>query len=114
LRDLYDLRHTYATFALRSMVPVFAASRFICSSIAMIDHHSGHLAHDSRQHAVSLLDALACEETVDAAWTSQRMPVNAVRETTSRPHARRSRRVVDARWTPRLIPAATPERERAD
>ena len=40
------------------------------SSIAMIDHHYGHLAHDSRQHAVSLLDALAYERAVDAAWTS--------------------------------------------
>jgi integrase len=29
LRDLYDLRHTYATFALRAGVPVFALSRFI-------------------------------------------------------------------------------------
>jgi integrase len=27
LRDLYDLRHTYATFALRAGVPVFALSR---------------------------------------------------------------------------------------
>jgi integrase len=29
LRDLYDLRHTYATFALRAGVPVFAVSRFM-------------------------------------------------------------------------------------
>ena len=27
LRDLYDLRHTYATFALRAGIPVFALSR---------------------------------------------------------------------------------------
>jgi hypothetical protein len=27
--DLYDLRHTYATFALRAGVPVFALSRFM-------------------------------------------------------------------------------------
>jgi integrase len=39
LRDLYDLRHTYATFALRAGVPVFAVSRFMGSSVAMIDHH---------------------------------------------------------------------------
>ena len=37
LRDLYDLRHTYATFALRAGVPVFALSRFMGTSIAMID-----------------------------------------------------------------------------
>ena len=58
LRDLYDLRHTYATFALRAGVPVFALSRFMGTSIAMIDLHYGHLAVDSYQHAVSLLDAL--------------------------------------------------------
>ena len=28
LRDVYDLRHTYATFALRAGVPVFAVSQF--------------------------------------------------------------------------------------
>ena len=69
LRDLYDLRHTYATFALRAGVPVFALSRFMGTSIAMIDLHYGHLAVDSYQHAVSLLDALALERAVDAGWT---------------------------------------------
>ena len=33
----------------------------------MIDRHYGHLAHDGRGHAVSLLDALAFERAVDAA-----------------------------------------------
>ena len=47
LRDLYDLRHTYATFALRAGVPVFALSRFMGTSIAMIDLHYGHLAVDT-------------------------------------------------------------------
>ena len=51
LRDLYDLRHTYATFALRAGLPVFALSRFMGTSIAMIDLHYGHLAVDSYQHA---------------------------------------------------------------
>jgi hypothetical protein len=41
LRDLNDLRHTHATFALRAGVPVFALSRFMGTSIAMIDYHSG-------------------------------------------------------------------------
>jgi hypothetical protein len=40
-------------------VPVFALSRFMGTSIAMIDLHYGHLALDSYRHAVSLLDALA-------------------------------------------------------
>jgi integrase len=101
LRDLYDLRHTYATFALRTGVPVFALSRFMGTSIAMIDLHYGHLAVDSHEHAVSLLDALALERAVDAGWTSNRRPVIARSDSVSRPRGRRSRRVVDARWTSR-------------
>jgi integrase len=101
LRDLYDLRHTYATFALRAGVPVFAVSRFMGTSIAMIDLHNGHLAVDSYQHAVSLLDALALERAVDAGWTSARRPAEPRSDSLSRPRGRHSRRLVDARWTPR-------------
>ena len=107
LRGLYDLRHTYATFALRAGIPVFAVSRFMGSSIAMIDRHYGHLAHDSREHAVSLLDALAYERAVDAAWTSQRMPLMPFRKPVSNGRGRRSRRGVGARWTPRLVSVAS-------
>jgi integrase len=107
LRDLYDLRHTYATFALRAGVPVFAVSRFMGSSIAMIDHHYGHLAHDSREHAVSLLDALALERAVDAGWTPARTTAKPHPTSLSGPPRLRSRRAVNARWTsgPRLVAA---------
>jgi integrase len=107
LRDLYDLRHTYATFALRAGVPVLALSRFMGTSIAMIDLHYGHLAVDSYQHAVSLLDALALERAVDAGWTPARMPAKSRSVTVSGPLGRRSRRVVDARWTLRRQAVAT-------
>jgi integrase len=113
LRGLYDLRHTYATFALRAGISVFAVSRFMGSSIAMIDRHYGHLAHDSREHAVSLLDALAFERAVDAAWTSPPAPRQAVRKTVSRTRARQPRRAVDARWTPRLVSVASIDDERS-
>jgi hypothetical protein len=103
LRDLYNLRHTYATFALRA-VPVFALSRFMETSIAMIDLHDGHLAVDSHQHAVSLLDALALARAVDAGWTSARRPAKPQNDTVSRPRGRRPRRAVDARWTSRSEP----------
>lgn len=112
-RDLYDLRHTYATFALRAGIPVFAVSRFIGSSIAMIDHHYGHLAHDSRQHAVSLLDALAVERAVDAAWTSAPARLTPLHNDDSQARGRRSRQRVDARWTPHLLTVASPENERS-
>src|SRR5712691_3103788 len=98
-RHLYDLRHTYATFALRAGVSVFAVSRFMGSSIAMIDYHYGHLARDSREHAVSLLDALAIERAVDAGWTSPATLANPLANRVSKPHRRES---VDVRWTPRV------------
>ncbi len=107
LRDLYDLRHTYATFALRAGVPVFALSRFMGTSIAMIDLHYGHLAVDSHQHAVSLLDALALERAVDAGWTPARRPAKPHHDTVSRPPGRRSQQAVDARWTPMSEAPAT-------
>jgi hypothetical protein len=107
LRDLYDLRHTYATFALRAGVPVFALSRFMGTSIAMIDLHYGHLAVDSYQHAVSLLDALALERAVDAGWTPARKSAKLHGDTVSRPHKSVSRRAVDAWWTSRPSRVAT-------
>jgi len=101
LRDLYDVRHTYATFALRAGVPVFALSRFMGTSIAMIDLHYGHPAVDSHEHAVSLLDALALERAVDAGWTSARRAAKLHHDTVSGPRRSHSRRAVDARWTSR-------------
>jgi integrase len=86
IRGLYDMRHTYATFALRAGVPVFAVSRFIGSSIAMIDRHYGHLARDSREHAVALLDALALERAVDARWTPNGSRTNALSNNDSKPY----------------------------
>ena len=100
LRHLYDLRHTYATFALRAGVSVFAVSRFMGSSIAMIDRHYGHLARDSREHAVSLLDALALERAVDAGWTSHRNGTKPLSAGDSGHRRKQSRRAVDVRWTP--------------
>ena len=64
---------------------MFALSRFMGTSIAMIDLHYGHLAIDSYQHAVSLLDALALERAVDAGWTSARRSGKPHRDTISRP-----------------------------
>lgn len=92
---------------------MFAVSRFMGSSIAMIDHHYGHLAHDSRQHAVSLLDALALERAVDAAWTSAHARPKPLRNSESRPRRRRSHQRVDARWTSRLLAVVPPENERS-
>jgi integrase len=58
-RRIYDLRHTFATFALRAGVSTFDLSRYMGTSLAMIDRHYGHLARDGREHAIRLLDTFA-------------------------------------------------------
>jgi len=88
----------------RSSSATFAVSRFMGSSIAMIDYHYGHLARDSREHAISLLDALAFERAVDAGWTPPATLANPL----SKPRRRRSRKPVDVRWTSRRKIVASP------
>jgi integrase len=75
LRRVYDLRHTFATFALRAGISTFELSRYMGASLTMIDRHYGHLARDGRQHAIRLLDMFGGDNpadvhAVDAAWTS--------------------------------------------
>ncbi len=71
-RRMYDLRHTFATFALRAGISTF---RYMGASLTMIDRHYGHLARDGREHAIRLLDELnagavdAGGRSVDAAGT---------------------------------------------
>jgi integrase len=77
-RRVYDLRHTFATFALRAGISTFDLSRYMGTSLAMIDRHYGHLARDGREHAIRLLDTYRAAETldvhaVDAAWTPNAM-----------------------------------------
>jgi integrase len=73
LRRVYDLRHTFATFALRAGISTFELSRYMGASLTMIDRHYGHLARDGREHAIRLLDLFTAAEpdvhAVDAAWT---------------------------------------------
>jgi hypothetical protein len=86
---------------------VFAVSRFMGSSIAMIDYHYGHLARDSREHAVSLLDALAIERAVDAGWTPPATPANPLTDRVLKPRRARRRKSVDVRWSPRTKTVAS-------
>ena len=92
-------------------MPVFAVSRFIGSTTAMNDRQYGHLARDSHVHAVSLLDALALERAVDAAWTSHRSRANALSNRNTRLPRRLAHRSVDALWTPRLVLVAPADNE---
>ena len=80
VRRVYDLRHTFATFALRAGISTFDLSRYMGASLTMIDRHYGHLARDGRDHAINLLDSHARpDETsvhgVDIAWALHQQAV---------------------------------------
>jgi integrase len=89
LRRIYDLRHTFATFALRAGISTFDLSRYMGASLTMIDRHYGHLARDGRQHAIRLLDELSAGQR--PRWT-----------------------LVDAASTPKSAPAAGPDNGSSD
>lgn len=76
IRRVYDLRHTFATFALRAGVSIFALSRYMGASLTMIDRHYGHLTSDGGDHARRLLDLYSAAQKrpwtlVDVPWTLQ-------------------------------------------
>jgi hypothetical protein len=51
----------------------FELSRYMGTSLGMIDRHYGHLARDGREHAIKLLDHFTGAEpnvhAVDVRWT---------------------------------------------
>lgn len=59
LRRVYDLRHTFATCALRAGISTIELSRYLGASLTMIARHYGHLARDGREHAIRPLDGLS-------------------------------------------------------
>jgi integrase len=76
IRRVYDLRHTFATFALRAGISTHALSCYMGASLTMIDRHYGHLTSDAAEHARELLDGYSALKgrpwtPVDARWTSQ-------------------------------------------
>ena len=75
IRRPYDLRHTYATFALRAGISIFDLSRFMGASLAMIDRHYGHLASDGRDPRGRAARRLrAGFRRMDVGWTSPQNP----------------------------------------
>ena len=81
LRRVYDLRHTFATFALRAGISTFDLSRYMGASLTMIDRHYGHLARDGREHAIRLLDELSAANVHGGRWWTlggRRTPATAV------------------------------------
>jgi hypothetical protein len=79
LRRVYDIRQTFATFALRAGISTFDLSRYMGTSLAMIDRHYGHLARDEREHAIRLLDTYRDTEPLDVHAVDTRWTLNDTR-----------------------------------
>src|SRR4051794_31090968 len=80
LRRVYDLRHTFATFALRAGISTFDLSRYMGASLTLIDRHYGHPTRDGREQPIRLLDdyadiRAAGVQALDVRWPSQPLVV---------------------------------------
>ena len=56
-RRVYDLRHSFATWALDAGLSIFELARYMGTSSQMIDRVYGHLAHGAEDSARARLDA---------------------------------------------------------
>jgi integrase len=61
-RRIYDLRHTYASFALDAGISIFELSRFMGCGVRVIDRTYGHLVVGSEARAREKLEARAQRE----------------------------------------------------
>jgi integrase len=56
-RRIYDLRHSFATWALDAGLSIFELARYMGTSVEMIDRTYGHLAQGAEDAARGKLDA---------------------------------------------------------
>ena len=61
-KRIYDLRHTFATFAIHALVPSFIIARVMGTSEAMLRRHYGHLLPDTDELVIERLNAYAASE----------------------------------------------------
>jgi integrase len=61
-RRPYDLRHTFASFALDAGISIFELSRYMGTGVRVIDRTYGHLVPGSEDRARERLDARAARE----------------------------------------------------
>ncbi len=61
-RRIYDLRHSFATWALAAGLSIFELARYMGTSVDMIDRTYGHLARGSEDVARAKLDAQATHD----------------------------------------------------
>ena len=58
-KRIYDLRHTFATFAIHALIPSFIIARVMGTSEAMLRKHYGHLPPDTDDLVIERLNAYA-------------------------------------------------------
>ena len=56
-RRIYDMRYSFATWALDAGLSIFDLSRYMGTSVEMIDRTYGHLAQGAEESARAKLDA---------------------------------------------------------
>ena len=56
-RRIYDMRHSFATWALDAGLSIFHLSRYMGTRVEMIDRTYGHLAQGAEESARAKLDA---------------------------------------------------------
>jgi integrase len=56
-RRIYDMRHSFATWALDAGLSMFELARYMGTSVEMIDRTYGHLAQGAEEAASAKLDA---------------------------------------------------------
>jgi integrase len=64
-RRIYDMRHSFATWALDAGLSIFDLSRYMGTSVEMIDRTYGHLAQGAEESARTKLDAAYARRTAD-------------------------------------------------
>ncbi len=65
---------------LRAGISTFDLSRYMGTSLAMIDRHHGHLARDGREHAIKLLDTYGTADLLNVHAVDARWPPNEARD----------------------------------
>ncbi len=70
-RRIYDMRHSFATWALDAGLSIFDLSRYMGTSVEMIDRVYGHLAHGAEDTARARLDAAYARRCTSDASSTQ-------------------------------------------
>ncbi|MDQ2910353.1 MAG: hypothetical protein M3R39_04970 [Actinomycetota bacterium] len=71
---IYDMRHTYASFALDAGLSIFELARYMGTSVKMIDRTYGHLVRGSEERARAKLEERAARELREGTCAKRKTP----------------------------------------